>query len=323
MLKSALVSAALLTLGGAVAAQTKWDMPTAYPASNFHTENAVQFAGDVDKATGGKLKITLHPNAALFKAPEIKRAVQGGQAQMGEILLGNFQNEWQPFGIDGMPFLADSYAQAFKLYQAQKPVLQKKLAEQGMVLLYTVAWQPQGIYAKRPLASAADLKGMKWRAYSPATARIAELVGAQPVTVQQAELSQALATGVVEAFMTSSSTGYDARVYEQVKYYYTTNAWLPKNAVIVNKRAFDALDKPTQEAVLKVAAEAETRGWKLSEQKDKEYIDGLKKNGMNVLAPSAELKAGMVAVGDTMLKEWLQKAGADGQAIVDAYRKMN
>jgi len=323
MLKSALVSAALLTLGGAVAAQTKWDMPTAYPASNFHTENAVQFAGDVDKATGGKLKITLHPNAALFKAPEIKRAVQGGQAQMGEILLGNFQNEWQPFGIDGMPFLADSYAQAFKLYQAQKPVLQKKLAEQGMVLLYTVAWQPQGIYAKRPLASAADLKGMKWRAYSPATARIAELVGAQPVTVQQAELSQALATGVVEAFMTSSSTGYDARVYEQVKYYYTTNAWLPKNAVIVNKRAFDALDKPTQEAVLKVAAEAETRGWKLSEQKDKEYIDGLKKNGMNVLPPSAELKAGMVAVGDTMLKEWLQKAGADGQAIVDAYRKMN
>lgn len=323
MLKSTLVSAALLTLGGAVAAQTKWDMPTAYPASNFHTENAVQFAGDVDKATGGKLKITLHPNAALFKAPEIKRAVQGGQAQMGEILLGNFQNEWQPFGIDGMPFLADSYAQAFKLYQAQKPVLQKKLAEQGMVLLYTVAWQPQGIYTKRPLASAADLKGMKWRAYSPATARIAELVGAQPVTVQQAELSQALATGVVEAFMTSSSTGYDARVYEQVKYYYTTNAWLPKNAVIVNKRAFDALDKPTQEAVLKVAAEAETRGWKLSEQKDKEYIDGLKKNGMNVLAPSAELKAGMVAVGDTMLKEWLQKAGADGQAIVDAYRKMN
>ena len=323
MLKSTLVSAALLTLGGAVAAQTKWDMPTAYPASNFHTENAVQFAGDVDKATGGKLKITLHPNAALFKAPEIKRAVQGGQAQMGEILLGNFQNEWQPFGIDGMPFLADSYAQSFKLYQAQKPVLQKKLAEQGMVLLYTVAWQPQGIYAKRPLASAADLKGMKWRAYSPATARIAELVGAQPVTVQQAELSQALATGVVEAFMTSSSTGYDARVYEQVKYYYTTNAWLPKNAVIVNKRAFDALDKPTQEAVLKVAAETETRGWKLSEQKDKEYIDGLKKNGMNVLAPSAELKAGMVAVGDTMLKEWLQKAGADGQAIVDAYRKMN
>ncbi len=321
MLTKPLLAFTLATAACAAAAQTKWDLPTAYPASTFHTENLAQFVADVDKATAGKLKITLHPNAALFKAPEIKRAVQGGQAQAGEVLLGNFQNEWQPFGIDGMPFLADSYEKADKLYKAQKPVLQKKLAEQGMVLLYTVPWQPQGIYTKRPLASAADLKGMKWRAYSPATARIAELVGAQPVTVQQAELSQALATGVVEAFMTSSSTGYDAKVYEQVKYYTTTNAWRPKNAVLVNKKAFDALDKPTQDALMKVAGEAEARGWKLSEQKDKEYIEGLKKNGMTVAEPTAELKAGMLKVGDTMLKEWLDKAGADGQTIVDSYRK--
>lgn len=321
MLTKPLIAITLATAACATTAQTKWDLPTAYPVSNFHTENLAQFVADVDRATGGKLKITLHPGAALFKAPEIKRAVQGGQAQAGEVLLGNFQNEWQPFGIDGMPFLADSYAKADKLYQAQKPVLQKKLAEQGMVLLYTVPWQPQGIYSKRAVNSAADLKGMKWRAYSPATARIAELVGAQPVTVQQAELSQALATGVVESFMTSSSTGYDAKVYEQVKYYYTTNAWLPKNAVLVNKKAFDALDKPTQDALLASAAEAEKRGWKLSEQKDKEYIDGLKKNGMSVLEPSAELRAGMLKVGETMLKEWLEKAGSDGQVIVDGYRK--
>ena len=321
MFKKSLITVALAALAAGVGAQTKWDLPSAYPLSTFHTENLAHFAAEVDKATAGKLKITLHPNAALFKAPEIKRAVQGGQAQLGEVLLGNFQNEWQPFGIDGMPFLASSYAQAAKLYQAQKPVLQKKLAEQGMVLLYTVPWQPQGIYVKKPLASVADLKGMKWRAYSPATARIAELVGAQPVTVQQAELSQALATGVVEAFMTSSSTGYDSKAYEQVKYYYTTNAWLPQNAVLANKKAYDALDKPTQDALLKAAADAEARGWQLSEQKDKEYIDGLKKNGMNVIEPSAELKAGMAAVGDTMLKEWLQKAGTDGQAIVDAYKK--
>ena len=141
----------------------------------------------------------MHANASLFKAPEIKRAVQGGQAQIGEILLVNFQNEWQMFGADGLPFLADSYDAAMKLYKAQKPVLDKKLGEQGMMLLYTVPWPPQGIYVKKPINSAADMKGVKWRAYSPATARIAELVGAQPVTVQAAELSQAMATGVVES----------------------------------------------------------------------------------------------------------------------------
>ncbi len=179
-MKLKLVTSALaaLALAGFAQAQTKWDLASAYPATNFHTVNLNQFAADIDKATGGKLKVTVHANAALFKAPEIKRAVQTGGAQMGEILLVNYQNEWQIFGADGLPFLADSYEESAKLYRVQKPIMEKKLGEQGMMLLYAVPWPPQGIYSKKPLASAADLKGSKWRAYSPATARIAELVGA-------------------------------------------------------------------------------------------------------------------------------------------------
>ena len=318
--KLALVAAAL-TLGSSAFAQTKWDLPAAYPATNFHSENLIQFAQDVDKASGGKLKITVHPNASLFKAPEIKRAVQGGQAQAGEILLVNFQNEAQLFGADGLPFLADSYDSAMKLYQAQKPLLEKKLAEQGMSLLYAVAWPPQGIYVKKPIASAADLKGVKWRAYSPATARIAELVGAQPVTIQASELSQALATGVVESFMSSGSTGVDSKTYEHLKYWYDTQAWLPKNAVIVNKAAFGALDASTKQAVLKASADAEVRGWNASKRVNNESIATLKANGMNIVTPSPVLKADMKKVGDVMLKEWLDKAGPEGKAMVDAYRK--
>ena len=320
-LLATLATAAALVTAGLAQAQTKWDLPAAYPATNFHSENLIQFAADVDKATGGKLKITVHPNASLFKAPEIKRAVQGGQAQIGEILLVNYQNEWQIFGADGLPFLADSYDEAMKLWKMQKPVIDKKLAEQGMLSLYAVAWPPQGIYTKRPVAAAADLKGMKWRAYSPATARIAELVGAQPVTVQAAELSQALATGVVESYMSSGSTGADSKTYEHLKYWYDTQAWLPKNAVIVNKAAFDALDAATKAAVLKAAADAEVRGWAASKRVNGESLDKLRAGGMQILPPSPQLKADMAKVGDTMLKEWLEKAGAEGKALVDAYRK--
>ena len=316
----ALSGALLAGLAVSAGAQTKWDLPSAYPASNMHTENLAQFVKDVDAATGGKLKIQVHDNASLFKAPEIKRAVQGGQAQAGEILLVNFQNEWPLWGIDGIPFLATSYADSFKLYQASKATLQKKLGEQGMVLLYAVAWPPQGIFTKKQVASAADMKGIKWRAYSPATARIGELVGAQPVTVQQAELSQAMATGVVERYMSSGSTGYDTKTYEHLKFFADTQAWLPKNAVIANKKAFDALDKATQDGLLKAAAEAEQRGWTASERKTGEYLDLLKKNGMTVYPPSAQLKADMQKVGETMLKEWLDKAGPEGKAVVDAYR---
>jgi TRAP-type C4-dicarboxylate transport system substrate-binding protein len=306
---------------GAAFAQTKWDLASAYPATNFHSENLVQFANDVDKATAGKLKITVHSNASLFKAPEIKRAVQGGQAQAGEIIFANFQNEWQIYGADGLPFLADSYDEATKLYKAQKPLIEKKLADQGMGLLYAVAWPPQGIYTKKPLNSAADLKGIKWRAYSPNTSRIAELVGAQPVTVQAAELSQALATGVVESTMTSGATGVDSKLYESLKYYYDMQAWLPKNAVIVNKAAFDALDKPTQAAVLKAAADAEIRGTAASKRVNTETLEKLKANGMSIVVPSAQLKADMKKVGDTMVKEWLDKSGAEGKAVLDAFAK--
>ena len=312
---------AALTLAAGAQAQTKWDLAAAYPATNFHSENLAAFAADVDKASAGKLKITVHANASLFKAPEIKRAVQGGQAQAGEILLANFQNEWQLFGADGLPFLADSYDAAMKLYRAQRPFLEKKFAEQGMLMLYAVAWPPQGIYSKKPLASAADLKGSKWRAYSPATARIGELIGAQPVTVQAAEVSQALATGVIESYMSSGSTGFDTKTYEHIKYWYDTQAWLPKNAVIVNKAAFDALDAATKAAVQKAAAEAETRGWAASRRVNTESLDKLKANGMNIVAPPAQLKADMTKVGDTMLTEWLDKAGPDGKSLVEAFRK--
>jgi TRAP-type transport system periplasmic protein len=321
LLTSLLTAAAIAALSSTAAAQTKWDLPAAYPATNFHTQNLQQFADDVDKATGGKLKITVHANASLFKAPEIKRAVQGGQAQIGEILMVNYQNEWPLYGADGLPFLADSYEEGIKLWRAQRPLVEKKLGEQGMSVLYAVAWPPQGIYSKRPVNAAADLKGIKWRAYSPATARIAELVGAQPVTVQAAELGQAMATGVVESYMSSGSTGWDSKTYEHLKYWYDTQAWLPKNAVIVNKAALAALDKPTQDAVLKAAADAEARGWAASRKANTETLDKLKGAGMQILPPSPQLKADMVKVGETMLKEWLEKAGPEGQQLVDAFRK--
>jgi len=316
-----ITAAGALALSAAAQAQTKWDLPAAYPATNFHTVNLQQFADDIDKASSGKLKITVHANASLFKLPEIKRAVQGGQAQIGEILLSAYQNEWIIFGADGLPFLADSYDEAMKLWRAQKPLLDKKLGEQGMMVLYSVAWPPQGIYTKKPLASAADLKGVKWRAYSPATSRIAELVGAQPVTVQAAEFAQALATGVVESTMTSGATGVDSKLFEHLKFYYDTQAWLPKNAVIVNKAAFDALDAPTRAAVTKAAADAEARGWAASRKVNVDTLERLKVNGMQVLPPSPQLKADMAKVGETMLKEWVDRAGADGKALLDAYRR--
>jgi TRAP-type C4-dicarboxylate transport system substrate-binding protein len=302
-------------------AQVKWDLPSAYPATNFHTENLTQFAQDVEKATAGKVKINVHANASLFKANEIKRAVQSGQAQLGEILLVNYENENPMFGLDGIPFLATSYAQSRKLANVQKPFLDKLLQAQGLKLLYAVAWPPQGIFVNKEISSVVDMKGLKWRAYSPATAKIAELVNAQPVTIQAAELSQALATGVVNSYMSSGSTGYDTKTYESLKYFYDTQAWLPKNAVIVNQKAFDALDKSQQEAVLKAAQDAENRGWSISQEKNDWYLKALSEKGMRIMKPSSKLVSDFKQVGSIMLSDWEKKAAEDGTALISNFNK--
>ena len=314
--------AALALAAQPATAQTKWNLPAAYPADNPHSENLALFAKDVGDATGGKLAITVHPAASLFKAPDIKRAVQTGQTQIGEVLMSLHENEDPIFGIDVVPFLASSFPESQKLYLASKPAVEKKLAAQGLMLLFVVPWAPQGIYANKEINSVADMKGLKWRSYNVGTAKIGELVGAQPVTVQAAELAQALATGVVNSFITSAATGYDSKAWESVKYFYDTQAWIPKNMTIVNKAAFDALDKPTQDAVLKAAATAETRGWKMWQDKAGWYLDQLKSHGMNVLPPSPTLQADLKKLGDTLTADWLKKAGADGEAVIAAYKKM-
>jgi TRAP-type C4-dicarboxylate transport system substrate-binding protein len=320
-LAAALLACAAFTSAPA-SAQTKWNLPAAYPADNPHSENLVAFAKDVDTATSGKLQITVHPGASLFKAPDIKRAVQTGQAQMGEVLLSLHENEDPVFGVDVVPFLATSFPEAMKLYKASKAAIEKRLAAQGLMLLFAVPWAPQGVYVNKPLASIDDMKGLKWRAYNVGTARIGDLVGAQSVTIQAAELPQALATGVVNSFMSSGGTGYDSKVWESLKYFYDVQAWIPKDITFVNKAAFDALDKPTQDAILKAAATAETRGWKAWEDKSGWYLDQLKAKGMTVEPPSPALKAGFQKIGEQLTADWLKKAGADGQAIVDAYKKM-
>lgn len=313
--------AALGLMAGPALAQTKWNLPAAYPPSNYHTENLVQFAKDIEAATGGKLQITVHAGASLFKAPEIKRAVATGQAQIGEVLISIHENEDPVFGIDVVPFLATSFAEARKLWDVSRPAIEKKLASQGLMVLFGVPWGPQGIYAKKDLNTIDDMKGLKFRAYNVGTSRIAELVGAQPVTVQAAELPQALATGVVNSVMTSGSTGYDSKIWESLTHFYDAQAWIPKNITFVSKSAFDALPKDQQDAVLKAAKAAEDRGWKLGEEKATWYIAQLKSNNMKVEPPGPALQDGLKKVGEQLTADWLKRAGGDGKTIIDTFKK--
>jgi len=318
MLRSLLFALAAVSLGAQ--AQTKWDMPTPYSDGEFHTRNVKQFVEDAQKAAGGKLQIVVHSNGSLIKHPDILRAVSTGQVNIAEFLLGQFGNDEPVFNADNVPFLAAGYDAAWKLYQAQKPQLQASLKKRGLQLMYSVAWPGQGIYTKEPLKSIGDLKGTKFRTYSPLTARLAELLGASPTVVQVPEVPQMFATGAIQAMITSSATGTSTKAWEFVKNYYKTSAMHPKNAVVVNQRAFSRLPKDQQDALTKAAAAAEERGWDMSRAREKEGDETLAKNGMTVREPDARMKAAFQKIGAQMAQEWEKAAGADGQAILKRYR---
>ena len=305
---------------GTAQAQTKWDMPTPYSDGEFHTRNVKQFVDEVKNNTGGALDINVHSNGSLIKHPDILRSVSTGQVNIAEFLLGQFGNEDPVFAADNVPFVAPGYDNAFKFYQAQKPVLEKKLQGRGMKLLYAVSWPGQGIYTKDPVKSASDFKGLKMRTYSPLTSRLAELLGAAPTIAQVPDVPQMFATGAMHAMVTSSATGTSTKAWEFVKNYYKTNAWNPKNVVVVNERAFSRLPKAQQDGLVKAAAAAEPRGWDMSRQRERDADELLAKNGVSVQEPSAELKAALAKIGEQMAAEWEKSAGADGQAILKAYK---
>ncbi|GAA6181841.1 TRAP transporter substrate-binding protein [Shimia sp. NS0008-38b] len=308
-----------LAITGTVASAEQWDMPMAYAATNFHSEMGVTFADKVREYTGGEIDITVHPGGSLFKGGEIKRAVQTGQAPIGERFMSAHANEAPLLGWDNLPFIATTYEQNDKLWAAAKDKVNAQLSDLNLVALYTCPWPGQGFYFKKEVTSSEDTQGVKFRSYNTATATFAEELGMIPVQVEAAELSQALATGVAEAFISSGSTGYDRKVWETLTHYYKVNAWLPRNYVMVNKGVWDGLSADMQASVQKAADETGAACAAKSSELANWYFEQLEANGMKVKDAGSEFLAELETIGAKMTADWLAEVGEDGQAILDAY----
>ncbi len=319
ILMGSVLGAALLA---APALAEKWDMPMAYSGSNFHSATGAEFAKCITTGTGGEIEVVTHPSGSLFKGGDIKRAVQTGQAPIGERLLSGHQNENAVFGVDSIPFLATSFDDAAKLWKAAKPTMEKILADQNLVLLYSVPWPPQGLYFKKEVNSVADMEGIKFRSYNNATARLAELTGMLPVTIEAAEISQAFATGVAESMVSSGSTGYDRKVWESLTHFYEVDAWLPRNYIMVNKDVWDGVSDSNKNVIRGCAELAEYAGTWRAVEYTQFTLNGLRAGGMTVGPAGDALTAELKEIGATMTSEWLEAAGPDGAAIIEAYKAM-
>jgi TRAP-type C4-dicarboxylate transport system substrate-binding protein len=299
--------------------QQTWDMPTPFPDNTFHTINVREFARDVEQLTGGKIHLKIHSGASLYKHPEIKHAVQTAQVPIGEMVMSLLGNENPVFEIDSLPLLATSYEEALKLWQVSRPSIEKLLEEQGLRLLYAVPWPPQGLYLKKEIGSFDDFKGLKVRVYNATLTRLVELMGGNPTTIQTPEIPQAFSTGVIDAMITSPSTGVSSQVWDFVGYYYDLQTWIPKNMVIINKRIFEALKPETQHNILQAAAAAETRGWEMSRQETDDKVKILAAHGVKIVQPTMQLNQDFQRIRSVMVNEWRAKAGELGNEILERY----
>lgn len=300
---------------------TQWHMPTPYAQGEHHTQNILEFAREVRAATDGELEIVVHAGASLFKHPEIHRAVRGGQVPIGEVLMGQLGNDEPLFKVDNIPFLVTGFDSAERLWRISRPALEAALDRQGLMLLYAVPWPPQGLYANKNVNAPGDFEGHRLRAYSPLTARLAMLLGASPVTVQTPEIPQAFTTGIIDMMFTSSSTGVSSQAWDYTAYYIDTRAWVPKNMVIVNKRAFRRLPEEQRAALLDAAARAEIRGWRMARRETVQDTQRLRENGMQVIEPDEALQAHLRAAGRMLAEEWAEESGEEGRRILDAMQE--
>jgi TRAP-type transport system periplasmic protein len=318
--RAVLATPFLTLLAQSAQAQTKWQMATPYPDGNFHTKNIREFCTDIEQATGGKLSVNVHSNASLLPMPQIKRGVQTGQVQLGEILLTAYSNEDPFFDADALPFLVPDWAGAKKLADLQRPYIEERFRKQGLSLLYTVAWPAAGFYTQVPLNSLDVLKGSRFRTFSPLTNRFAALAGANPVLVQQAELAQAFATGIATAMVTSAQTGVDTSAWDYAKVFTPAAFSMTKNAVLISRRALESLPADQQKAVRDAAARAQTRGWGYAEGAEKASQNRLAEKGLTIGNVPPDVRAGLDAIGVTMANEWVEKAGDDGKKLIQALR---
>ena len=314
------LAAGLLLWAGTAHAAEKWNMPTAYGTRTTTRKTQNSSPRRWAYAPEGNSISWCMEAVLLSRATRSSAPYRREWLPSAERLLSAHQNENAVFGFDSVPLLATSFEASDKLWRAARSRLTKILAEQNLVLLYSVPWPPQGMYFKRAIGGVADMRGIKFRAYNAATARFAKLAGMPSVHIELVELDRALASGAVEAFISSSATGYELKQWKHVSHFYDTQAWLPRNYVFAGKRAFDSLDAHTQNCLRSAALLAEAAGTARVRELTGFYLNEIAAKGMSVQRPGKRLAADLAKIGATMSAEWTKAAGAEGAAIIKAFR---
>ncbi|WP_072681975.1 TRAP transporter substrate-binding protein [Arcobacter sp. LA11] len=318
MLKQGLLIAGLAA--SLMAANVKMDLNAKYGANNFHTKGAEKFATLVKDYSKGSVNITVHAGSSLIKGNPLK-AVKDGTVAMTDMFIPFTSGGGKVFGISALPFIAQSYDDAYKLYQISKPAYEKTAKKWNQKLLYSVTWPPSGFYSNKAMTSISDFKGAKTRTYDKNSAAFVNSAGGNAVALPWGEVYSSLRTGMVNSVVTSSASGKDGKFWEVLDNFTKINYAYPLQAVTINLDYWNTLTKDQKDAMLKAASEIEKSQWEASKEEDRVALETLVKNGMKVNDASAQLKAELDKIANDLLSKYLDGASSDIKKIFEEYRK--
>lgn len=300
-------------------ADTRWTLPVEQSSTHYITRIAQDFARQVKRDSKGVLDIDVVVGESVLQQIALKSRISRGEEVLGEVLLSALGEEIPLLELDSLPFLAQNYEQAQRLWGLARADIERQLLATGVRLLYVVPWQPQSLYSRQPLTTPDDLRDLRFGVQSPLLARLADVVGAQSVSIAGTGLREVFEQDVVDVVLASSSSGVDTRVWRATNYFYDVQAFIPKNAVLINERAFRSLPEAARNALLSAGKRAEQQGWALSRALHDRQVKRLEHAGMEVFrqVPDA-LRIGLDGAGSTMLWEWAGKAG-QSRHVLDAY----
>ena len=312
----------LVTVSGAVA-KTKWDMHLNFPAGNFHSKGAQQFADRVKEATNGELTIVLHPGASLgFKGPELLRALAESQLVIAEIATGMVEGDAPTLALTAQPFISTNAFEQRLLYQLAKPTYAKILKKFNQFTLYSSVWPFSGIYTQRAIKAESDLKGLKMRVYDGTGLAFGKATGIAARKMPFSEVYPAMKAGLMDSMYTSSVSGVDAKAWEVLKYFTPINIVGPVNLYNINLDAWKKLPKNIQETVLEIAGQMEDEMWNLAGDMDRNSRATLTKNGMVINPVDQKFRSELDVIGKKLRSTWAKKAGSDAQNILKEYYRI-
>ena len=313
---------AVLAQAVPVAAQEQWVMATPYPENIFHDVNVKQFAREIESGANGKIKITTHHGATLFKHPEIKSAVRSGQIQLAEYQLDNFANQDEFYNFDCIPFMATSFDETAMLWEAAMPLMEKRFKKEAVKLLYWAPWPAVGFYTKRPVNTIADFKGMKMRTFNRLGADLAKALGMQPVVVPAAEIAQAFSTNLIDSMITSTATGVSVQSWDFVKYFQDARVWHGTLQIVINEQLYQRLPPDLQKVIVQAGERAGKRVMQMAIEASDSQKKVLADKGTNVTEPGEDFKRQTRSIAQNMVNDWVKLTGEDGKQFVAKYEEL-